>query len=76
MKIIIFDVSLKVKFVIASHNLKAIEIEVFVDMESNNYFMLNEELLLKGKISVYICIDNKKSTQIFNISALKISKIS
>ena len=58
MKIIIFDVSLKVKFVIASHNLKAIEIEVFVDMESNNYFMLNEELLLNDKKGSFICINH------------------
>lgn len=67
---------MKIKFFTVSHNLRAIEVEVFVEMESNNYRLLNEELLLKGKISVYICIDNKKSTQIFNISALKISKIS
>ena len=58
MKIIIFYVGLKIKFVIASHNLKAIEVEVFVDMESNNYFMLNEELLLKGS---FICINNKQN---------------
>lgn len=35
-----------------SHNLRAIEVEVFVEMESNNYFMLNEELLLKDKKTV------------------------
>lgn len=73
---IMFYVSMKIKFFTVSHNLRAIEVEVFVEMESNNYCLLNEELLLKGKISVYICIDNKKSTQIFNISPLKISKIS
>ena len=52
MIIIIFYVSLKIKFFIESHNLKAIEVEVFVDIESNNYFMLNEELLLKDKKTV------------------------
>lgn len=52
MIIIIFYVSLKIKFFIESHNLKAIEVEVFVDMQSNNYFMLNEELLLKDKKTV------------------------
>ena len=52
MIIIIFYVSLKIKFFIESHNIKAIEVEVFVDIESNNYFMLNEELLLKDKKTV------------------------
>ena len=33
---------------------------------------LKWKLLLKDKISGYICIDNKESRQIFNISALKI----
>lgn len=75
MKIIVY-VSLKIKFVIVSHNLRAIEVEVFFEMESNNYWLLNEELLLKDKLSVYICTDNKQSRQICNISELKISKIS
>ena len=59
MKIIIFYVSMKIMFVITSHNLKAIEAEVFVEIDSNNYCILNEELLLKDKKAVYICIDSK-----------------
>ena len=42
MKIITLYVSLKIKFVIVSHNLRAIEVEIFVEMESNNYCLLNE----------------------------------
>ena len=45
MKMIIFYVSLKIMFVIISHNLKAIEAEVFVETDSNNYCILNKELL-------------------------------
>lgn len=42
MKTIIFYVSLKIKVVIASHSLQAIEVEIFVEMDSNDYYMLNE----------------------------------
>ena len=59
MKIIIFYVSMKIMFIITSHNLKAIEAEVFVEIDSNNYCILKEELLLKDKKAVYICIDSK-----------------
>ena len=60
MIIIIFYVSLKIKFFIESHNIKAIEVEVFVDIESNNYFMLNEELLLKDKKTVLFVLTISK----------------
>ena len=75
MKMIIFYVSLKIMFVIISHNLKAIEAEVFVETDSNNYCILNKELLLKDKKAVYICIENILSRQIINLYTFKINSL-